>query len=256
MSIASNEAMLAKIDRAVELGARYGVHVCLNFHRAPGYSVNPERREPFDLWKDQAALDAFCFHWALFARRYQGVPSARVSFDLLNEPPAPTDEGMTRADHQRVMRAVVAAIRREDPHRMLILDGLSWGNDPCPELADLGVAQSCRAYRPMGISHYKAPWVNSASFPPPAWPGGWNYDGLWDRARLETHYARWTEVAARGSGVHCGEGGAFCHTPHDVLLRCVPRCAGDPHRRQHRLGSVEFPRHFRHIGLGAGRCCL
>jgi len=27
------------------------------------------------------------------------------------------------------------------------------------------------------------------------------------------------ELVQQGISVHCGEGGAFCHTPHDVFLR-------------------------------------
>ena len=214
-----HQPMLTKIDRAVELGRAYGIHVCLSFHRAPGYSVNPERVEPYNLWKDQAALDDFCFHWQLFARRYQGIPSDQLSFNLVNEPASPSPQTMTRDDHARVMRAAVAAIRDVDPQRLIILDGLSWGNDPCPELADLGVAQSCRAYLPMGVSHYKASWVNGETFPAPRWPGGWHHGEDWDRARLDQHYRQWADLAARGVGVHCGEGGAFIYTPHDIVLR-------------------------------------
>ncbi|HOF88771.1 MAG TPA: cellulase family glycosylhydrolase, partial [Armatimonadota bacterium] len=200
------------------LGRRHGVHVCINLHRAPGYCVNPPA-EPRSLWRDADALAAFIYQWEAFARRYRGIPSSQVSFDLVNEPPAP-NETMTRAEHERVMRATVAAIRAVDPDRLIILDGLSWGNDPAPELADLPAARSCRAYAPFGISHYKASWANGERFPPPAWPGGWNFDDApWDRARLEAHYAPWAELAARGVGVHCGEGGAYLHTPHDVLLR-------------------------------------
>jgi endoglucanase len=212
------EAGLEKVDRAIRLGQEHGLHVCLNFHRGPGYSVNREREEPFDLWKDQAALDAFCFHWETFARRYRGIPSEEVSFNLLNEPATEAATGMTRADHERVMRAAVAAIRAIDPDRLIILDGISWGNEPCPELGDLGVAQSCRAYVPVGISHYKAHWVQSEGWPEPTWPGALHHDEPWDRARLERHYQKWADLAARGVGVHCGEGGAFHHTPHAAFL--------------------------------------
>ena len=220
-----NQAMLGKIDRAVDLCHRYGLHANLSFHRGPGYSVNPERDEPFNLWKDSAALDAFCFHWQLLARRYRRIPSMALSFNLLNEPPSPGRveppcyKGMERADHERVMRAAVAAVHGADPERLIILDGLNWANEPLPELADLDVAQSCRAYSPFGISHYKAPWVGGEKFPAPAWPGGWNWDGAWDRARLESHYRPWADLVRQGVGVHCGEGGAFRYTPHDVVLR-------------------------------------
>lgn len=212
-----HEPMLEKVDRVVRLGQKYHIHVCLNFHRAPGFSVNPERVEPFNLWKDDEALKAFCFHWETFARRYRGISSADLSFNLVNEP-TNENESMSRADHERVMRAAVAAIRAIDPQRQIILDGLSWGNIPLLELADLKVAESCRAYVPMGVSHYKASWVNGQNWPEPSWPGKLQ-DGIdWDRPRLEAHYRPWIELARQGVGVHCGEGGAFSYTPHPVVL--------------------------------------
>ena len=212
------EPMLEKIDRVIRLGQQYGIHVCLNFHRAPGFSVNRERQEPFNLWKDADALTAFCFHWEMFTRRYRGIPSAQLSFNLVNEPVRPSPDGMTRADHERVVRAAVAAIRRLDPERLIIADGVSWATGPCPELADLGIAQSCRAYAPMGISHYKASWVGGEAWPEPSWPGAL-HDGLpWDRQKLEAFYQPWIELARQGVGVHCGEGGAFNYTPHAAFL--------------------------------------
>lgn len=212
------EPMLEKMDRVVRLGQQYGIHVCLNFHRAPGFSVNMERQEPFNLWKDEAALAAFIFHWELFTRRYKGIASSQLSFNLVNEPVRPTPDGLTRADHERVMRAAVAAIRKIDPERLIILDGVSWGNETLPELVDLGVAQSCRAYLPMGISHYKASWAGGENYPLPSWPGDMPDGKYWDRQALLAHYQVWAELAQQGVGVHCGEGGAFCYTPHSVTL--------------------------------------
>lgn len=213
-----HEPMLEKVDRVVRLGQAYGIHISLNFHRAPGYSVNRERQEPFDLWEDPAALEAFVFHWTTFARRYEGIPSEQLSFDLVNEPPAPSADGMTRLDHERVVRQTVEAIREVDPNRLIIADGLGYGRIPMPELADLGVAQSCRAYEPMGVSHYKASWVQGMGWPEPQWPGGWHYGQDWNREDLEAHYGPWAALAERGVGVHCGEGGAYNQTPHDVVL--------------------------------------
>jgi len=207
------ESMLENVDRAVELGRKHGVHVSLNFHRAPGYSVSREREEPFDLWKDREALDAFCFHWQLFAKRYQGIPSDQLSFDLVNEPGL-----VPRDEHERVIRAAVTAIRTVDPERLIIIDGLRWGREPCPELTDLGLAQSCRAYDPMAVSHYRASWVGGEKFPEPVWPGLEFRGERWDRTRLVKHYEPWVRLARQGVGVHCGEGGAFNKTPHDVFL--------------------------------------
>ncbi len=213
-----HEPMLEKVDRVVQLGRDHDIHVSLNFHRAPGYSVNRERAEPFDLWHDSEALEAFIFHWTTFAKRYRGIPSSALSFDLVNEPPAPSAEGMTRADHEQVVRATVAAIGEVDPDRLIIADGLTYGRLTMPELADLGIAQSCRAYEPMGVSHYKAAWVDGLDWPEPVWPGGWHYGEHWGREELEQLYAPWIALAEQGIGVHCGEGGAFNQTPHAVVL--------------------------------------
>lgn len=216
------ESGLVRVDRAVELGRKYGLHVCLNFHRAPGYCVAPQPVEPFNLWKDREAEDAFCFHWETFTRRYQGIDSGALSFNLVNEPHWPDEAKMTRADHERVIRRVVAVIREIDAERLIIADGLQCANDPCPELADLGIGQSCRAYYPFGVSHYQAPWatwLNWAEVPPPAWPGGWHYGETWTRRDLEALYKPWAELVAQGIGVVCGEGGAYNKTPHDVFLR-------------------------------------
>lgn len=207
-----NESMLEKLDRAVELGGKYRLHVDINFHRGPGYSVNREFTEPFNLWKDKEALDAFCFHWQMLAKRYRGISKEKLSFNLINEPPS-IGERMSRADHERVVRAAVSAIRQASPDRIIIADGLSWAREPMPELVDLGIAQSCRAYEPMFISHYKASWVDSKNYPEPAWPGNG-----WDRKRLEEHYQKWADLAKKGVGVHCGEGGTFNKTPHKVVL--------------------------------------
>ncbi len=213
-----DEAQLVHIDQAIELGRRCGVHVCLNLHRAPGYCVNPPA-EPRNLWRDADALDAFCHQWRSFARRYRGIASRHVSFDLVNEPPAAEEaRGLSRGDHERVIRAAVAAIRQEDGERQIIIDGLSWGNEAVPEVADLGIAQSCRGYSPMGISHYQASWVGGEKFPPPAWPGGADWHETWDRRRLERQYEPWGDLIERGVGVHCGECGSFNRTPHAVFL--------------------------------------
>jgi endoglucanase len=211
------EEGLAKVDRVVRLGQKYGVHVDLSFHRAPGFSVNPERKEPFNLWKDEEALKAFCFHWALFTKRYKGISSKELSFNLVNEPTTP-NEMMSREDHERVIRAVTAVVRKLDTERLIIADGISWGNEPLLELSDLDIAQSCRSYLPMGVSHYRASWVGGENWPVPVWPGNSRPGDPWDRSALEQHYKRWTELAAKGIGIHCGEGGAYSYTPHDVFL--------------------------------------
>jgi endoglucanase len=215
------EALWEKVDRVVRLGEQYDVHISLNLHRAPGYCVNPPE-EALNLWQDDAALDAFCNLWAAFARRYRGIPSARLSFDLVNEPPAVGLRGMDGIErYVRVCRAASAAVRAADPDRLIIADGTGYGNYAHPELADLKIAQSCRAYFPMAISHHRAHWAQySPDWPDPAWPlqNASEQYAPRDRAELQAHYEQWAALARMGIGVHCGEGGAWRYTPHDVVL--------------------------------------
>jgi len=212
------EAALARIDRLIDLCTARGIHVNLNFHRAPGYCVNESPNEPRNLWQDAEMQDAFCHHWSVFARRYIGIDSKRLSFNLVNEPQH-IQPAMSRADHVRVITAAVGAIRAVDPARLLMFDGFDWGNTPSPELAALGGAQSCRAYWPMSVSHYGAPWVPHIKFnEPPKWPGGEHFGEHLHREDLEAHYRRWAKLFDQNVGVICGEGGAWKNTPHPVVL--------------------------------------
>jgi endoglucanase len=213
-----NEKVLAEIDQAVEFGRKHKVHVNVNLHRAPGYCVN-KPPEKLSLWTDEEAQKQFDFQWAQFAKRYKGIPSTQVSFDLLNEP-----ANLDAAAYGKVVRRAVAAIRKEDPQRLVVADGLSWGNKPIPELADLGIAQSTRGYQPMEISHYQAPWVNGERFAKPTWPLKQGNQTL-DRAWLKrTCIDPWQKLSAQGVGVHVGEWGVFNKTPHDVVLAWARDC--------------------------------
>jgi endoglucanase len=215
-----DEATLREIDQAVEWGRRYGVHVCINFHRAPGYTVAdpPERT---NLWTDPQPQRACAAHWAMFARRYRGIPNERLSFNLVNEP-----GHVEPKVYAAVVARLAAAIRAEDPRRLIIADGLEWGRLPVPELAPLRVAQAGRGYTPMELSHYQASWVHGERFPRPQWPRPVPPNGtpfglpVEDRAWLwKTCIEPWQAVESRGVGVMVGEWGVFNRTPHDVVLR-------------------------------------
>jgi len=207
-----NEKVLAEIDQAVEFGRKHKVHVDLNLHRAPGYTV-ASPPEKLKLWTDEEAQKQFDFQWSQFARRYKGIPSAQLSFDLVNEPADIKPEV-----YAKVTRRVVAAIRREDPNRLVISDGIRWGNTPVMELADLGIAQSTRGYNPMEISHYQAPWVNGERFAKPTWPLKRGNQTIDREGLKKSSIEPWQQLAAKGVGVHVGEWGAFNKTPHDVVL--------------------------------------
>jgi aryl-phospho-beta-D-glucosidase BglC (GH1 family) len=158
-----DESKLAPVDQVVAWGKKHNLHVQLCFHRAPGYTV-AKPAEARDLFKDEDALRVCCKHWAYFARRYKGVPSNALSFNLFNEPGEVTEEA-----YGKVAAALVGAIRAEDPGRFIVADGIAWGGRPAQSLFKLGVGQATRGYRPMSISHYMASWVGTPT-DEPVWP--------------------------------------------------------------------------------------
>jgi len=222
------EEPLREIDRAVELGRQYGVHVNLNFHRCPGYCINGRELEPADLFTGTAAQrrkaqDAVIHHWQAFARRYKGIPNRRLSFDLINEPPKMRSyEGYLEERYVEIVTALVAGIREVDPGRLIFADGINIGQAPVLGIAGLGLVQSTRGYLPKAVSHFTATWVPKdefESFATPAWPMKDDQGRTWDKERLRQEYIEpYRPLVRQGVQVHVGEWGVYNKTPHAVAL--------------------------------------
>jgi aryl-phospho-beta-D-glucosidase BglC (GH1 family) len=218
-----NEREIQEIDQAIEFGKKYGIHVSLNFHRAPGFTV-ARPAEARDLWTDPEAQRVCAMHWAYFAKRYKGISNKYLSFNLVNEP-----AHVPSADYFKVAKLLIEAIRAEDPGRLIISDGLNYGKQVCEELIPLGVVHSTRGYEPFRLTHYKASWVpGSDTWPKPEWPqardGGSDEevkDLTWMR---EVYLKPWIELKNQNVGVMVGEWGAYNRTPHDLTLRWMEDC--------------------------------
>lgn len=214
-----DEQVFEYLDLYLKACQQRGFQMSLNLHRAPGYCINGNDLERHNLWQDAIAQDAFVSNWENFARRYKGIPSEQLSFDLVNEPPDIGQYGMTRDIHATLIRRTVGAIRAIDPAREIVIDGLGGGHIAMPELADLGVIHSGRGYQPMSVSHYGAGWWSGhVGLPEPQYPG--EYDGrFWNLETLRQFYQPWRDVEAMGARVHIGEFGCYNKTPNPVALR-------------------------------------
>ncbi|MBN1925123.1 MAG: cellulase family glycosylhydrolase [Prolixibacteraceae bacterium] len=216
-----------EIRALTEMAHKYNLHMSLNLHRAPGYCVNAGFHEPFNLWKDQEALDAFLFHWETWAKVFKDIPDKKISFDLVNEPSMREDMNDQHSRHltipgnvyRKVAKAAAEKIRSVNPQHMVIADGNNVGNSVIPEITDLNIAQSCRGYFPHYISHHKAPWAMKEpdKAPKPVWPGVMDGE-FFGRKGLEEYYQPWIDLTKQGVGVHCGECGCWKKTPHNVFL--------------------------------------
>ncbi|NLN92659.1 MAG: cellulase family glycosylhydrolase [Candidatus Hydrogenedens sp.] len=213
------EDVLKEIDEAIAFGDKYKIHVCLNFHRAPGYTV-AQPAEKLTLWKDKEALDACALHWKTFAKRYAGIPNERLSFNLFNEPGAVSAE-----KHYKVTAHIVDEIREVDPRRLIICDGRLWGRMPPEELLPLGVAASTRGYEPIQLTHYLASWLEGADrFPLPDYPVKGENTVMDKQWLKEKHIDPWKALEEEGMPVMVGEFGAFSKTPHTVVLSWMEDC--------------------------------
>jgi endoglucanase len=210
-----NEPILKEIDQAVALGRKYGIHVQINFHRAPGFTV-ASPAEPKSLWTDREIERVCAHHWATFAARYQGVPNSLVSFNPLNEP----DDKVKPEEHRATIERLSAAVRAKDPQRLIVCDGRSWATVPPIELIGLNVAAALHDYNPMPLTHFKAPWINgSEGWPTPIWPLKQSGGRTVDRATIARELIKpWKDLEASGVGLMVGEFGVFNQTPHRVAL--------------------------------------
>lgn len=215
------------IEQIVFMANKHKLHVSLNLHRAPGFCINAGFHEPFNLWKDEEAQQAFYKHWDMWAKRFKNFSRELLSFDLVNEPCYKEDMNdqfsPSRAIPGEIYRKVAIGcldvIHKQNADRLVIADGNHGGSLVIPELTDLPIGQSCRGYHPHYISHYRAGWVwkNPDDAPKPVWPGV--IDGQqFDRSVLENFYRPWIELVNKGVGVHCGECGCYNETPHEVFL--------------------------------------
>jgi len=220
-------AALEEVDQLIDMATEFKIHVSLNLHRGPGYCINAGFHEPFNLWKDSDAQEAFYAHWKMWADRYKSISPEKLSFDLLNEPAYIEDmndqfakKGPVPGDiYRKIAMEASRVIWQANKERLIVADGNSGGSNVIPELADLNISQSCRAYYPHYVSHYQASWVwkDPSKAPVPVWPG--TIDGKqFGRAQLEEFYKPWIDLVEKGVGVHCGEGGCYNKTPHPVFL--------------------------------------
>jgi hypothetical protein len=79
--------------------------------------------------------------------RQRGIRRAVMSFSEVEE------------RYVEVVKALAAAIREEDPNRLIFVDGINIGQAPVLEIVDLGLVQSTRGYQPKAVSHDTATWV-------------------------------------------------------------------------------------------------
>ena len=252
-SMKIDERKLEPIDRAIRLGERYGVHINIGLHRAPGYCILDSldarvtgirvTKEKTNLWTDSSAQDAFLHQWTVLAQRYKSIAGDHLSFNLLNEPKifstrdgaslqtgrgedGGADTGDQEAGTQgaktymRIMQATIECIRNIDPDRQIVVDGFDVATEPLWELNIDDVIQSAHDYYPDAVTVCEAEWARGEETTAlPAWPmaNGPNKHAI-GRDDVEARLLPWKKLGANNVPIHFGEMGCYKHTPPQVVL--------------------------------------
>lgn len=227
-----DQGKVEPIDRAIRLGEKYGVHVNVSLHRAPGECILDGMdqklvgirmvEEPTSVYRDQRMLDAFIHQWQFFAERYKGIRSSQLSFNLVNEPDdkGAKDEATGKKNYARVARQAIDAVREIDPQRLITSDGYPGGGAPVEELFDTHIIQSPHDYRPFQLTHYHVPWARPMSdqVPIPTWPlKDAQGNIIASRETKEDWFQPLKQLAGIGVPIHFGEMGCGGHTPPDIV---------------------------------------
>ncbi|MBZ5563409.1 MAG: cellulase family glycosylhydrolase [Acidobacteriia bacterium] len=249
-----DERKIEPIDRAIRLGEKYGVHVNISLHRAPGFCILdgldpavtgiPVTPEKTSFYKDPHTLDAFVHQWTFFAQRYKGTSNDRLSFNLVNEPDLrPTPEEKTQLaerlkkdpaalteqdinalgekEYARVARAAIEGIRAIDAQRVIVSDGCAVAKTPVADLFSCGVVQSPHDYIPSDVTFYRAEWARGdvTRTEPPTWPLKDSRGRVTaDRKSIEDYFRPWRAMEQLRIPIHFGEMGCYKHTPPQVAL--------------------------------------
>ena len=169
-----DEAGFKPLDEGIALARKYGLVTMLCLHRIPGeYCIESVDPEPGNLYTDPDCLRAAVKHWTALATRYHDVPREELFFNLVNEPSAAKG---TLAQYEHVCRVLIAAIRKVDPKRFIVVDGWATGAIPVPGLYGVpGVGQATRGYFPQTFSGFGVevgtrPTANRKQTFAPTWP--------------------------------------------------------------------------------------
>lgn len=158
-----NENELRDLDQLIAWGIEYGVHIQIAMDFAPN------DKETLDCDEEEWGL--IRSYWQGLTKRYAGISSRYLTFDLANEL-APSEDNIEYAAQQ--MADIVGGMRERDPNRVLLF---SFPGNPNAEwmnkIAALGVAIGCHPYFPQYITTSDWEYAERNPYARPVWPLPW-----------------------------------------------------------------------------------
>lgn len=167
-----NENELKDLDQLIAWGIEHGVHIQISMGFYLDEDGNCKIDEPNDMPENMmpendAEWAIISDYWTMLARRYAGIPSRYLTFDLSNEIEPDGDDFDYQAEK---LGEMVAAIREIDGERVLLH---SFAGNPGVEWMEvttsLGLSVGCHPYYPQNISTGDT-GAGSGSYFTPCWP--------------------------------------------------------------------------------------
>ncbi len=227
-----NPTALAYLDDLIGWAEEVGFYVVIHFRTGPGRNegaITGEGDPLFDVWRDQAAHDAWVEMWRFTADRYRNSPAV-AGYDLMVEPhsntlvdpdfelePAQAQAQMTGTllDWHALAAEITAAIRQVDPDTPIIINSLSWGSAEwfaaLEPTGDARTIYSLHAYDP---DIYVIQEEGETNIRYPDVVDDYGETITFDRAWLEENYRPVREFAQRHNvPIYVGEFGALRWVP-------------------------------------------
>jgi len=215
-----------------------GLLTILDLHQVPWHSFAKPELE--NLWRNEKDLNSFCRLWEGLAGDLREFGDG-LWLEILNEPTARESK-----DWNRVALRVLEAIRKADPHRVVVIESTFWGAidrlpDLCAGIQDDRVVYSFHFYSPMFVTHQSAPWWKDGS----AYTERVEYPGSlpkaneylareipqatrifleregnthWDRESLMDWFKPLLPLLKKGLPLYCGEFGVYEKAPRSTRV--------------------------------------
>jgi endoglucanase len=208
----------ARVKWAVDTALGRGLRVVLTVHHYRELMKDPETHGP--------RLVAL---WEQISKRFAGYPD-ELCFELLNEP----NGAMGARETNQILAEVIEAVRRDNPHRMLVVGPADWYKIARLDRLELPAHDeelivTFHYYEPRAFTHQGAAWSNLPGQVGIDWPGP--HGGTEEMGADFERAKRWS--VARARPLYLGEFGAYEAAPVDARKRwtaAVARLA-----RQHEI---------------------
>ena len=212
-NIFESEEGFQRIDNAVALSQKYGLHVVLDLHKTAGFSFDNYGENEHGFFEDENYQEQFYQLWERFAKRY--YQPEQIAFELLNEV---TEEKFLPV-WNTIAGNCIRRIRKIAPDTLILVGSYENNSAKTVKYLDIptdeNIIYNMHCYEPLKFTHQGAYWTEAIN-PDERIP--FSESGI-TPAYFEELFASAIAKAEQDHTVlYCGEYGVIdCVSPEDTL---------------------------------------